>query len=49
MEVSLAMNGMEISADVNEQEKIILAVASGSLTREELIAWLQQYTVKLRI
>ena len=34
MEVFLILNGLEINASVDEQEKIILAVASGELNRK---------------
>jgi len=34
-------NGFEINANVDEQEKIILLVASGEITREEFTNWLQ--------
>ena len=41
MEVFLILNGLEINASVDEQEKIILAVASGELNREAFTQWLQ--------
>ncbi len=44
MEVFLILNGMEISASVDEQEKVILAVASGEMTRDAFVDWLQQRT-----
>jgi prophage maintenance system killer protein len=34
MEVFLLLNGLEIVADIDEQEKMILAVASGTITLE---------------
>jgi len=42
MEVTLLINGYEIKADIDNQEQIILAVASSSMKREELLHWLQQ-------
>ena len=42
MEVFLLLNGYEISAQVQEQEQIILSVASGGMSREELGRWLSQ-------
>jgi death on curing protein len=42
MEVFLILNGMEISASVDEQENIVLAVASGEMKREAFVEWLQQ-------
>jgi death on curing protein len=44
MEVFLILNGMEISASVDEQEQIILAVASGKIGREEFVEWLKMHT-----
>jgi death on curing protein len=44
MEVFLILNGMEISASVDEQEKIVLAVASGKIEREAFVEWLRQHT-----
>ena len=43
MEVMLLLNGYELEASVEEQERIILAVASGQLSREELTAWVEQH------
>jgi len=40
MEVFLLLNGLEISADVDEQERVILAVASGQLDRSGFARWL---------
>ncbi|MGD1804910.1 hypothetical protein ACP6PL_05650 [Dapis sp. BLCC M126] len=41
MEVFLILNGLEINASVDEQEQVILAVASGELNREAFTQWLQ--------
>jgi death on curing protein len=41
METFLVMNGMEVSADVDEQEQIFLNLASSGMTREEFVLWLQ--------
>ena len=43
MEVFLILNGLEIDATVDEQERIILDLASGRLTREELTAWVRDH------
>ena len=45
MEVFLVLNGFEISASVREQEHIILNVASGTLDRAGLSAWLRGHIV----
>lgn len=39
METFLILNGYELSAEIDEQEQIILRLASGILKREELVAW----------
>ncbi|MDJ0727940.1 MAG: type II toxin-antitoxin system death-on-curing family toxin [Prochloraceae cyanobacterium] len=41
METFLILNGFEIDADIDEQEKIILTVASGELNRENFTKWLK--------
>lgn len=46
METCLVLNGLEINATVDEQEQVILQVASGALSREELTNWLRAHVVK---
>jgi death-on-curing protein len=46
LEVTLVLNGFELDVSVDDQEQIILGVASGNVTREELTAWLQQHVVE---
>ena len=41
MEVFLLLNGHEIDASVDEQEQIIIGVASGKVSRIELGEWLR--------
>ena len=41
METFLILNRYEIEASIDEQEKIILDLASGRLGREEFTAWLK--------
>jgi death-on-curing protein len=45
MEVFLVLNGFEIQAAVDEQERIILQVAAGEMTREEFTEWLYSHIV----
>ena len=45
IEVFLVLNGYEIESLVDEQERIIIAVASGSMSRSELGEWLAQNLV----
>jgi death on curing protein len=40
MEVFLIINAWEIQAGVDEQEQLILGVASSTITKEQLTAWL---------
>lgn len=40
METFLVLNGLEIDAATDDQEAIILSLASGTLTRAALVEWL---------
>ena len=42
LEVFLVLNGHEITADVDEQERMFLALAAGTVTREQLVRWLER-------
>jgi hypothetical protein len=44
METFLSLNGWEIEAGVDEQERLMLAVASGSLNHAGLTIWLREHT-----
>ena len=44
METFLVLNSMEIDASVDEQERIIIDLAAGKITREELATWLKDHT-----
>ena len=46
METFLVLNGYEIRADVNEQERILLQVAAGELGRDEFTEWLRSRIVE---
>lgn len=39
----LRLNGFQIVAPVAEQEAIVLSVASGSISREDLTCWIRQH------
>ncbi|WP_199320789.1 type II toxin-antitoxin system death-on-curing family toxin [Leptolyngbya sp. FACHB-261] len=43
LETFLILNGSEISVSIDEQEQIILSVASGVVGREEFTEWLRQH------
>ena len=45
MEVFLLLNGLEISADVDQQEKLFLDLAAGSIDRDELIRWIAEHAI----
>ena len=45
MEVFLLLNGHEIDASVDDQEKIIIDVASGKVSRIELSEWISKNMV----
>ena len=46
--LTLVEVGFEISATVDEQERVVLSVASGELDREGLIRWLGNTVVQGR-
>ena len=39
METFLILNGWELLADVDDQERVILLLAAGQLSRDEFTAW----------
>ena len=47
MEIFLILNGFEIEASIDEQEKIILELAEGRLDREAFTTWLKNYIVHI--
>ncbi|MDJ0734510.1 MAG: type II toxin-antitoxin system death-on-curing family toxin [Nostocaceae cyanobacterium] len=44
-ETFLVLNGVEINASVDEQEHVVLAIASGKLEHEAFVEWLQRNTI----
>ena len=46
MEVFLLLNGLEIRAPVDEQEQIVLQVASGRLERSGFTDWLKAHIIQ---
>jgi death-on-curing protein len=48
MEVFLQLNGFEVVASVDEQEQLMLGLASGSVPRDELTGWLRGHLAPLR-
>ena len=43
MEVFLLVNGHELRAPVDEQERIILDLAAGQLSRDAFLEWVKRY------
>lgn len=48
METFIRLNRFEITAPVAEQETLMLSLAAGNLTREELIEWLRSHIVQVK-
>jgi death-on-curing protein len=49
LEVFLILNGYEIEAGVDEQEKIILQLASGEITRDNFLTWLKKHVISFHL
>jgi death-on-curing protein len=49
LEVFLILNGYEIEAGVDEQEIIILQLASGEITREDFLNWLKKHVISFHL
>ena len=47
MAIFLAINGVEINADVEEQVHKISAIASGKLERDDFVTWVKAHTSTL--
>lgn len=47
METLLILNGFAIDASTDQQEQLVLALAAGQLSREDLVAWLQSHVRKM--
>lgn len=43
LEVMLVLNGLELSATTDEQEHVVLAVASGAMSRDEFSEWVETH------
>ena len=46
MEVMLLLNGYEIVGSVDDQEQTIIAVASGTMSREDFASWVEAHAVE---
>ena len=47
METFLVMNGYELVAEVDDAENVILTLAAGELTREEMLEWVTSNVQRL--
>jgi len=43
METFLVLNGLDIDASIDEQEQLMLSLAAGQLSREDLVGWLHEH------
>ena len=46
MEALLMLNGCRIEATVDEHEQLVVGVADGSVSREQVVAWLRSHVVE---
>jgi death-on-curing protein len=44
METFLWLNGSELSASVDEQERLMLGLADGRVSREQLTSWVRDHS-----
>ena len=47
MSTLLLLNGLEITATVEEQEELMLALAAGERLGADVVTWLQEHTKKV--
>lgn len=47
MEVFMVLNGAELNASVDGQEKVMLELAAGKLDREAFVEWIRQHLQEL--
>jgi death on curing protein len=45
METFLVLNGQELRAPVDEQERMMLKLAAGELSRDEFVDWIRTHSV----
>ncbi len=48
METFLMVNGHELHASLDEQERVMLDLAAGNLTHEAFVEWVNQHTYRLK-
>jgi death-on-curing protein len=47
MEIFLLINGFEIISDLEEQERIVMSIAKGTMQKEEYFDWLKSVIKKI--
>lgn len=47
METFLIINGSELRAPVDEQERVILDLAAGNLSREDFVEWMARHIISI--
>ena len=47
MEIFLVLNGYEINASIDEQEKLFIDLANGRISREKLVEWLEKNIIRV--
>ena len=45
IEATLMMNGLQLRSSVDEAERVILGVAAGTASRDDLVAWVRSCVV----
>jgi death-on-curing protein len=48
METFLVLNGYEVSASVDEQERVMLQLAAGELSRDDFVEWVRSRALPRR-
>jgi len=48
METFLIVNGSELRESVDEQERIMLNLAAGKLSREDFVEWVTRHTIPIQ-
>jgi death-on-curing protein len=48
METFLVLNGYELNAPVDEQERVMLELAAGELSRDNFLSWVRRHAVPRR-
>lgn len=47
METFLVVNGSELCASVDAQERVMLDLAAGNLSREDFVEWVTRHTISI--